>query len=478
MKFQRLELYILSFSYDKVIISCHGMCKPTTNRNNTLSFINLYPICNNFAEKTEKEMRAKGLLTISPLIVFLGLYVAVSLILGDFYKVPITVALLCASLWAILICRKGSLSNSIESFAREAGNVNVLYMIWIFILAGAFATLADKTGAVAATVAFTLNPLPPQLVAPGLFLAACFISMAIGTSVGTVVALIPLAVNFASNAGGDIPFFVAVVLGGAFFGDNLSFISDTTIAATRTQGCKMNEKFMANIKLVVPAAAVTFLIYLFGEQNFSEVPEITDTNIWLVIPYLTVIILAIAGVNVTMTLISGLIMAVIFAFAEGYDVFAILDFMGQGIDGMGNLIIITLLAAGMLGLIKEAGGIHYLLTILSKKLRGRRGAESTIAGVVGIVNLCTANNTVAILTVGTIARNISEKYGISPRRSASLLDTASCIVQCLIPYGAQTLLAASLAGISVVEPWKYLYYPWVLLGTLILSIIFARKYAL
>ena len=421
-------------------------------------------------------MRAKGFLTITPLIVFLGMYVAVSLVVGDFYKVPIAVALLLASLWAMLVCRKGSIASAIESFAREAGNVNVLYMIWIFILAGAFATLADRTGAVASTVALTLNPLPPQWVAPGLFIAACFISMAIGTSVGTVVALVPLAVNFASNSGADIPFFVAVIMGGAFFGDNLSFISDTTIAATRTQGCLMNEKFKANLKIVTPAAVITLLIYLFSEQKFTTTPEITDTDYRLVIPYLTVIVLAIAGVNVTLTLISGIVVAIIFAFISGYNFFDILSFMGEGIDSMGNLIIITLLAAGMLGLIKVAGGVDYILALLSKSLRGRRGAEGTVAFLAGIVNMCTANNTVAILTVGSMVKNISEKYGIAPRRSASLLDTSSCIVQCLIPYGAQTLLATSLAGISVVDPWKYLYYPWALLLALIISILFFGRW--
>ena len=412
----------------------------------------------------------KSLLALSPLGVFLVLYVLISLLIGDFYKIPLTVALLAASLWALVVYRDAPFSQRIEAFAKEAGNSNVLYMVWIFILAGCFATLADKTGAVAATVALTINQLPSTFVMPGLFMASCFISMAIGTSVGTVVALIPLAVSYASSIGADIPFFVAIVLGGSFFGDNLSFISDTTIAATRTQGCKMNEKFKANIRLALPAALITFAIYIFGDFPLPESHAEIPSNPWLILPYLAVIILAITGVNVTITLVTGIIFSFIIALTSGYGIFEILGFMGEGMDGMGNLIIITLMAAGMLGIIKAAGGIDALLRFLSKGIKGVRGAQAVIAFLVGIVNMCTANNTVAILTVGTISKKISEKYGISPRRSASLLDTSACIVQCLIPYGAQTLLATSLAGIAPSAPWPYLYYPWILAAIVSVSI--------
>ena len=380
-------------------------------------------------------------------------------------------ALLIASLWALVVYRGVPLNQRIEAYAREAGNSNVLYMIWIFILAGCFASIADKTGAVEATVAFTINKLPASFVMPGLFLSACFISMAIGTSVGTVVALVPLAVSYAASVGADIPFFVAIVLGGSFFGDNLSFISDTTIAATRTQGCKMNEKFKANFLLALPAALITFAIYIFGDFQIPENAAPLPSDPLLVLPYLAVIILALAGVNVTVTLVSGILLAIAMALFNGFDFFEILGFMGAGIDGMGNLVIVTLMAAGMLGLIKAAGGIQALLHFLSKNIKGIRGAQTVIAVLVGIVNLCTANNTVAILTVGSISKQISDKFGISPRRSASLLDTASCIVQCLIPYGAQTLLATSLAGIAPSSPWPYLYYPWILAGVLSISII-------
>lgn len=424
---------------------------------------------------SEIDEKPKGnIFSLSPVFFFLILYVVLSLILSDFYKIPLVVALLASSVWAVFTLRGKSISERIETFAQEAGNRNVMYMIWIFILAGTFASLANKTGGVEATVALTMNQLPEWFIIPGLFIAACFISMAIGTSVGTVVALTPLAVNYAQQTNADIPFLVAVILGGAFFGDNLSFISDTTIAATRTQGCKMNEKFKANFLIVFPAAIITLIIYMIGDSHIKAVPQVTDANIWLVIPYLAVIVLAISGVNVTLTLLSGIFLSFIIALFLGADIFDLLGYMGDGINGMGNLIIITILAAGMLGLIKASGGIDYLLRVLTNNVKGKRGANISIASLVGIVNLCTANNTVAILTVGSISKRISTVYKLKPRNTASVLDTASCIVQCLIPYGAQTLLATTMAGISPESPWIFLYYPWILSGVLLIS-LFLRK---
>lgn len=417
----------------------------------------------------------KGMLAISPIIVFLLFYLAVSLIVGDFYKMPISVALIIATVWAIAINKGISLHKRIEIFSKEAGSGNVLYMVWIFLLAGAFASLAKEIGAVDATVGLTLKYLPSQLIVPGIFVAACFISMAIGTSVGTVVALTPLAVNMAENSTGSVPFFVAVVLGGAFFGDNLSFISDTTIAATRTQGCNMKDKFKANIWITVPAALLTLIIYiLIGHESVGSITQSID-NPWLVLPYLVIIGCAIGGMNVMAVLMLGIACALLIGVVNEYSVLALCGFMGDGIDGMGQLIIITLLAAGMLGLIKDAGGIDFLLQILTRRIHGSRGAQAGIALLVGIVNLCTANNTVAILTVGELAKSISKKYGVMPRKSASLLDTSSCIAQSLIPYGAQTLLATGLAGIAPVAPWQYLYYPWILAFAVVVSIIVKGK---
>ena len=426
-----------------------------------------------------KTTKTKGLIALSPMMVFLILYVAVSALIGDFYRIPISVALLVASMWAIQIYRGHSLKDRIETFSKAAANSDIIYMIWIFVLAGAFASIAKSIGAVDATVTFTLNILPPQYIVPTLFVAACLISFSIGTSVGTVVALTPLAAQLAATEGGNVPFFVGVVLGGAFFGDNLSFISDTTIAATRSQGCSMQDKFKVNLWIALPAAIVTLACYLLlvPEVPVTEVPEAGDP--WLMIPYLVVIATAVLGVNVTLVLAAGIFSAVLLGMVNGVSLLDMAGFAGAGIDGMGSLIIITLLASGMLGVIKACGGIDYILRVMTARISGLRGAQATLGVLVGIVNLCTANNTVAIITVGALAKDISRRFGVDPRKSASILDSASCVVQCLIPYGAQTLLATSLAGISPASPFRYLYYPWALALTLILSILFLfpRRYS-
>lgn len=416
---------------------------------------------------------SRGLLALSPVAVFLCLYLVVSLVIGDFYKMPLSVALLAASMWSVAIySRGGSLVQRIETFSRSAGHTNILYMIWIFILAGAFASLAKEIGAIDATVNFTLRFFPSRFIVPGLFVAACFISLSIGTSVGTVVALSPLAVEMASTSGASLPFYVAVVLGGAFFGDNLSFISDTTIAATRSQGCNMADKFKANLWIALPAALVTLGIYVFMSIGTPEVAVGDSADPWLILPYLVVLVAAVAGVNVTIVLTLGIVTALVMGLMYGHDIISLFGFMGAGIDSMGELIIVTILAAGMLGVIKAAGGIQYLLRVLTSHVSGVRGAQACVAFLAGLVNLCTANNTVAIITVGSISRDIGERFGIDPRKNASLLDSSSCIVQCLIPYGAQTLLASSLAGIAPAAPFPYLYYPWALAMMVALSIIF------
>ncbi len=417
----------------------------------------------------------KGLLALSPAAVFLLLYVAVSLIIGDFYVMPITVALLAASVWGVLIWRDQSLSKKIEAFSSAAAHSNIMYMIWIFVLAGAFASLAKGIGAIDATVSVTLNAFPPSFLLPAIFVAACFISLSIGTSVGTVVALVPLIVELANVGGGNIPLYVATALGGAFFGDNLSFISDTTIAATRTQGCSMADKFRANFLIVLPAAIIALVCYiLLGHEATLSSPE-NNAPWWLMSPYLVIIVTALAGLNVTIVLLLGIFTAIGFGLFRGVSLLEACQLMGQGIDSMGNLIIITLMAAGMLGLIKKMGGIDYLLQRLTARIHGKRGAQASIALLVSLVNLCTANNTVAIITVGSISKEISTRYGIRPKKTASLLDTCSCIVQSLIPYGAQTLLATGLAGISPAAPWPYLYYPWALTLCVIISILIKRN---
>lgn len=420
-----------------------------------------------------KVNTARGLLALSPVAVFLLLYLVVSLVIGDFYKMPLSVALVVASMWAIVIyTHGGSLVERVEVFSRAAGHSNILYMIWIFILAGAFASLAKEMGAIDATVGLTLKFFPAQYIVPALFVAACFISLSIGTSVGTVVALTPLAVEMAGASGGNVPFYVAVVLGGAFFGDNLSFISDTTIAATRSQGCAMAEKFKANLWIAVPAALITLSVYVVMTMSTPVEVAVSDGDPWLVVPYLVVLVTAVCGVNVMTVLSLGVGSALVIGLFYGHDIISLFGYMGSGIDNMGELIIVTLLAAGMLGVIKAAGGIQYLLQLLTRNVRGLRGAQTCIAFLVGLVNLCTANNTVAIITVGGISREIGERFGVDPRKNASLLDSCSCVVQALIPYGAQTLLASSLASIAPAAPFPYLYYPWALAGMVALSIIF------
>ncbi len=413
---------------------------------------------------------SRGLMGISPVIIFLLLYVVVSVVIGDFYRMPFSVALLCASVWAIATY-KGRLTERIEVFSRAAGHANIIYMIWIFILAGAFAAIAKEIGAVNATVDLILRLLPAGLIVPGIFVASCFISLAVGTSVGTVVALTPLATEIAGASGGSTAFMVAVVLGGAFFGDNLSFISDTTIAATRTQGCEMADKFRANVWLAVPAALVTLAFYMIETPEFA-VPDsgAPAQSVWLVLPYMIVIVTAIVRMNVNIVLSLGIVASLVIGIAQGHHMLDLCGFMGSGIDGMGGLIVITLMSAGMLGVVKASGGITWLLQVLTARVKGTRGAQFCIALLVSLVNLCTANNTVAIIIVGSMSKEIARRYGVSASKTASLLDTCSCIIQCLIPYGAQTLLACSLSGLSPAEPFAYLYYPWALAVMVIASI--------
>ncbi len=414
----------------------------------------------------------KGLLALSPIIVFLLLYVAVSAAIGDFYKMPLSIAFIVAAVWGMATMPRMRVTERIEVFSAGAANSNILYMIWIFIMAGAFSALANSIGAIDATVDMALRVLPAWFMLPGLFLTACFISMSIGTSVGTVVALTPFAVQLASITGGNVPFFVSVVLGGSFFGDNLSFISDTTIAATRNLKVKMNDKFKTNLWIALPAAVVTLAVYAAIGGSADSVPYVPHAVAqWqLVIPYLVVIILAVAGVNVLVVLTAGIACCLALAATGSHQLIDLCTAMGGGIKDMSDLIIVTLLAAGLLEVISFNGGISYIIRLLTKRIHGKRGAQAVIAVLVGLVNVCTANNTIAIITVGKIARQIAAMFGLDPRKVASLLDTCSCIVQCIIPYGAQTLLAAGLAKVSPVAFLPYLYYAWALAAAVALSI--------
>lgn len=421
-----------------------------------------------------------GLWALSPLFVFLGLYLLTSILINDFYKVPITVAFAISSVYAICISSGMSLNERITRFSRGASDSNMMLMIWIFILAGAFAQSAKAMGAIDATVNLALQILPENMLLPGLFLAACFISLAVGTSVGTVVALTPVAAGIAEQTEASLPLMVAIVVGGSYFGDNLSFISDTTIAATQTQECRMSDKFKVNVRIVAPAALLTLAIYAVLGVSV-QVPETLQSVEWYkVIPYLSVLICALCGMNVMLVLVIGIVLAGVIGVLSGsFDFLGWLSVMGDGILSMSELIIITLLAGGMLELIRYNGGIDYVIGLLTRRIRGKRGAEFTIAAIVTLADVCTANNTIAVMTTGPIARDIASQFGVDRRKSASILDTFSCFAQGLIPYGAQMLMAAGLAAISPISILGFLYYPVLMGMCATLSILFRypRKYS-
>lgn len=411
---------------------------------------------------------------LTPLLVFLLLYLVTSLLVNDFYKVPITVAFLVSSAYAVLMTPHLPLEERIERFSKGAAHPNILTMIWIFILAGAFAHAAKAMGAIDATVNLTLWMLPGRLLLGGLFLAACFISLSIGSSVGTIVALTPVAAGLAGSTGTSLPLMTAIVVGGAFFGDNLSFISDTTIAATRTQGCRMKDKFKVNFRIVMPAAFLVLLVYTWIGWELQAPRQLQPVHWIKILPYLLVLVTALRGWNVMGVLVLGILSCGIIGLLTGsFDGFGWMGAMGNGIAGMSDLILVTLLAGGMLELIRYNGGIEFIIRKLTRRINGQRGAELCIAALVGIANLCTANNTIAILTTGQIARDIARKYHVDPRRSASILDTFSCFVQGIIPYGAQLLIASGLASLSPLQVMGYLYYPFIL-GLVALSAIWFR----
>ena len=425
-------------------------------------------------------MRNKRWFALTPLAVFLIVYLVSSLMAGDFYKVPIAAAFLIASVYAMALCLKGKIEERVTIFSQGAGHKNVLLMIWIFILAGAFATTAKEIGAIDATVNITLQLLPGKLLFAGLFLAACFISMAVGTSVGTIVALVPVATGIAAETGISAAFISAVVVGGSFFGDNLSFISDTTIAATRSMGCSMADKFKVNIRIVAPAAAIVTILYVVLGSSVSVSLD-TEAIKWvLLIPYVLVIAMALSGVNVAAVLATGLAVNGLIGFMNGsLDWTSFLSSIGSGISGMGDLIIVTMLAGGMLEVIRTNGGLDFIVDGMTKKINGKRGAELSIAGLVSLANLCTANNTIAIITAGGIAKDITDRFGLDPRKSASIMDTFSCLIQGMIPYGAQLLMAAGLSGASSISIVGYLYYPFIMGICAISAIIFRlpRRYS-
>ena len=422
----------------------------------------------------------KGIIALSPIVVFILFYLVTSIIAGDFYKIPITVAFMVSSIYAIAVFTGKQLMHRIDSYSRGAATEQMMLMIWIFVLAGAFAHSAKQMGSIDATVNLALSLLPPQMIFAGMFLAACFISLSIGTSVGTIAALTPIAVGLAQETGADLAMMTAIIVGGSFFGDNLSFISDTTIMATQTQGCRLSDKFRVNAFIVMPAALVILVVYYFLGQDTIAPQQIPAVEWVKVIPYLTVLVTAVCGMNVMAVLTIGIVLCgIIGMFTGSFDIYGWFGAMGDGIMSMGELIIVTMMAGGMLELIKQQGGIDFIINMLTRRVSSKRGAELSIATLVSLVDVCTANNTVAILTVGDIAKQIGDRYGVDNKKCASILDTFSCTVQGLIPYGAQLLIAAGLASVNPVAILPYLYYPFALGIVAILSILlrYPKRYS-
>jgi Na+/H+ antiporter NhaC len=415
-----------------------------------------------------------------PLGLFLILYILTFVFTGDLSRMPVVIVFLLTSVAALLLS-KGTFSQRINVFCKGAANETILLMVVIFMLAGAFAGCAKAMGAVDATVNMALHVLPPTVIPAGIFIAACFISMSMGTSCGTIAALTPVAVTIAPQIGMALPAMVGIVIGGAMFGDNLSFISDTTIVATRTQGVKMKDKFNVNVRIVLPAAILIVLFYVY--QGYGLEGEIIASAVsWSkIIPYAVVLVTALAGVNVMLVLMLGILLSGVIGLCDaGFTVWDWMQAANEGIvRDMGELIIVSLIAGGLFEIIRQQGGIDWLVVKLTRNIRSKRKAEGHLAALVAFTNVCTANNTIALIIVGPVARKISETFHVDGRRTASLLDTFSCFTQGLLPYGAQLLIASGLAaGVSPVEIVPYLYYPFLIGIASLLAILFQypKKY--
>lgn len=432
----------------------------------------------------------KGLLALSPLFLLIVLIVAFTVYSVDSShqdtSLSLTVAFMISSIYAVAISGGMPVRKRVDTYSKGAGANNLMLMLWIYVLAGSFAASAKAMGAVDATVNLALSILPASMILPGLFLAACFISVSIGTSVGTVVALVPIAAGLAHSMDANVGMMTAIIVGGAYFGDNLSFISDTTVVATQTQNCKMSDKFKVNSMIVVPAAVLVLIAYSVMGVGLQAPTHINEVEYMKVLPYLIVLITAIAGMNVMAVLTLGTLLCAAIGIGShllgasgSYDLFGWFSAMGNGIIGMGELIIIAMMAGGMLEIIRENGGIDFIINKITAHVNSKRGAELSIAALVSMVNICTANNTVAILTVGNISKKIGDRFGVDNRKAASILDTFSCMVQGLIPYGVQMLLAAGLANLSPMDILPYLYYPLAIGVAALLAILlrYPKRYS-
>jgi Na+/H+ antiporter NhaC len=426
------------------------------------------------------SMVNKGKLSaLFPLFFFVVVYLASSIYLEDFYSVPVLVVFLLALMVAFVQFPKVAFKKKLAAFSKGAGDDNILIMILIFLLAGAFGQISRDMGAISSIVNFSLAYVSPQIIIAGLFLISAFVSISLGTSVGTIAALSPIAVGLSENVPESLAIALAAVIGGAMFGDNLSFISDTTIAATRTQGIAMKEKFKVNIRIVALPTLITFVTYLFFNLGVADVDLQTsgEYDLVKVIPYLVVFVIAIIGVNVIASLAVGIALSLLIGgyFGE-FTWIEALQSINQGLAGMYELSLICLVIGGIVGIIQMNGGINYLLYQVLRRVDSTKKAELGIAALTGLVNLSIANNTITIIIVGPIAREIAVKHHVQPKRSASILDTVSCFIQGIIPYGAQMLAAMAIASFAVspLEILQYLYYP-LLTGLFTLIFIFFGK---
>lgn len=411
-----------------------------------------------------------------PIGVFLVIFLGSGVITGDFYAMPAIVAFLIALFVAFCQNRGLSFDEKISIISKGVGNENIITMSLIFLCAGAFSGAVTAAGGVESTVNLGLSILPAKVAVVGLFIIGCFISVSMGTSMGTIAALAPIAVGISEKTGFSLAVCIGAVVCGAMFGDNLSMISDTTIAAVKTQGCEMKDKFRENFFIVLPAAIVTIVLFFFITRNgnFKLAEELTY-NIWRVVPYVLVLVGALIGINVFLVLISGTVISLIVGVATGSlavgDMFAA---VGEGVTGMYDITVISIVVACIVSLVKEFGGIQFILNLIKKSIKGQKGGEIGIAGLSLLVDMCTANNTVAIVMAGPIAKEISEEFDISSRRSASLLDIFTSVGQGMIPYGAQLLSAASLTGLIPFAIMPYLFYPILMAVSAVLFILFRK----
>ena len=423
-------------------------------------------------KKTEENNKGRAL-ALLPIGVFLVIFLGAGLVTKDFYAMPAIVGFLIALFVAFMQNKELKFADKIKIIAAGAGEENIITMLLIFLCAGGFSGAVTAAGGVESTVAFGLSILPVKIVVVGLFIIGCFISISMGTSMGTIAALAPIAVGIADEAGFSLPICIGAVVCGAMFGDNLSMISDTTIAAVKTQGCEMKDKFKANFLIVLPAAIVTIVLFFLLTRNYEVTLDKSTLvyDLWKVVPYIIVLVGALIGINVFIVLISGTVVSLIVGVATGsIAVSEIFTVVGGGVTSMYDITVISIIVACIVSLVKEYGGIQYILNMIKNRIKGKRGGELGIAVLALLVDLCTANNTVAIVMAGPIAKEISDEFEISPKRSASLLDIFTSVGQGMIPYGAQLLSAASLTGLTPFHIMPYLFYPMLMAASAVIYI--------